>query len=210
MPENAIGKSRVLQIPPGHVVKGARAVVGAHAIDLRHHKPKRRQRFHARGKTLGNKRALRPGIDVLNHRILLPGIEVQWPVDHSPYLRLSIAARSVKRLCRLPSGGLQLRIVRGIDSHLQASIGSAMQFHHRRQVEPRIGVDKVLSVRRVAQRVIRFGWSQRRQRSAVEVDFVAMYVVGIFVRIHAAGLEVNLAIDFVDAVDGTHHPIATR
>ena len=73
VPEDAIGEAGVLDVLPRDVVEGLRAVARPHAVDLHDDEPDFGLRLHLveRGERLRHERALRPGVDVLDDRILL-------------------------------------------------------------------------------------------------------------------------------------------
>ena len=56
---------------------------------------------------LGDERALRAGVDLLDDRVLLGRIEVLGPADDAPDVRLAVAALGDEDLGRLPAAGLR-------------------------------------------------------------------------------------------------------
>ncbi len=81
VPQDAVGKAGVLQVLPADVVERLRAVRRPHAVDLHDDEPEIGQRGVAveRAERLRHERALRPGVDALDHRILLVRVEVPRP-----------------------------------------------------------------------------------------------------------------------------------
>ncbi len=100
VPQNAIRKACVCEVLEGHIVEGLGAVAGAHAIDMHHDEAQLGERLVRSDSAEGlrHERALRPGVDVLNHRILHLRIKVQWPSDRAPDVGLAIASLRNKDL----------------------------------------------------------------------------------------------------------------
>src|SRR4029079_1159623 len=84
VPADAIRKTGVLDVLPGDVVESLREIAGAHAVDLPDNEADLGQRLHLveGGERLRDERAVRPGLDVLDDRILPARIEIRWTVDH--------------------------------------------------------------------------------------------------------------------------------
>src|SRR5205823_11813061 len=109
---------------------------------------------------------------------------------------------------RLPAAGHELRGVRLLERADPLAVRNASQLVDGGSVHTRIGVDEVLSIRRVLDRMIAVALRQCDQSGAVEVDAVIMDQVRILIRILAAGTEPDLPACFVDAVDTAHDILA--
>src|SRR5436190_1129886 len=83
--EDAVRKTGVAEVLEGDVVESLRAIAGAHAVDLDDDEAQLGQGVHSggRGESLGHEGALRSRVYVLDHRILLRGIEVTRTHDNS-------------------------------------------------------------------------------------------------------------------------------
>ncbi len=75
-------------------------------------------------------------------------------------------------------------------------------------IDAAVGVDQVLAVGRKLHRVIAVALGQRDQARAVEVDAVVVDEVRILVGILAAGVEPDLPLLLVDAVDAADDVLA--
>jgi hypothetical protein len=148
VPKNAIRKAGVFQIFPAHVVERLGAIRRAHAVHLHNDEAKIcERRKPARGtKTLRHERPLRTGVNLFDDRIFFCGIEVAWPADDSPDIGLAIAPFRHEHLGRLP-GRLELGHVGFFELAREFAVRRAAQFIHRRQIDPRPGVNEVLAVR---------------------------------------------------------------
>jgi len=65
-------------------------------------------------------------------------------------------------------------------------------------------------VGRVLNTVVAVAVGQRDEAGAVEVDAVKVNQIRVLVRVHATGVEPNLSLLLVDAVNATHDVIAFR
>ena len=122
-----------------------------HAVDLHDDEAELGQRLRPveRRERLGHERALRPGVDLLDHRILLRRVEVRRPVDHAVDVGLAVAPLGDEPLGRLPAGRPQGRRVGLLQLADQRAVLGAAQLGDRRQVHARVGVDQEPAVGRV-------------------------------------------------------------
>ena len=105
VPEDAIGEAGVLEVVPADVVKRLGAIGRPHAVDLHDDETQVGQRREPadRAERLGNERALRAGVDLLDDRVFLGRIEVLGPADDAPDVGLAVAALGDEHLGRLPA-----------------------------------------------------------------------------------------------------------
>ena len=112
-PEDAVGEAGVAQVLPADVVERLRPPVRPHAVDLHDDEAQLGQRLRPmkRRERLGHERALRPGVDLLDHRVLLRRVEVRRPEDHAVDVGLAVAPLGDEPLGGLPAGRQQGRRV---------------------------------------------------------------------------------------------------
>ena len=163
-----------------------------------------------RAEGLGDERALRAGVDVLDHRILLGGIEIHGPDDGAPDVGLAVAALGDEDFGKLEAGGEQGGGVALVEIHHHLLVVRAAKLRDRRQIDARPGVDVVLVVGREGHGVIAVGVGEFREAGAVEIDAVILREVRVLAGNHAAGLEPDLALRVVDALDVADQPVALR
>src|ERR1043166_7047890 len=182
MPENAIGKSGVGEILERAVVEGLRTVRRAQSVDLHDdeselgeipHRVVHRERLRYEG-------ALRAGVDVLDHGILLLRVEVARPEDNPPDVGLSVAGFRDEHLRRLPSRLGQCGDIALLELHYHRLIRRLSQLGDRRDVDLRIGIDVVIAVRRPDEGVIALRRREIDQAGSVEVDPVVVEQIRIF------------------------------
>src|ERR1041385_4711103 len=77
-----------------------------------------------------------------------------------------------------------------------------------RLINTAIGIDDVFAVGRILDRVITVAFGEGGETGAIEVHAIEMDEVRILVGISPAGTEPNLAIFFVDAIDGADDKLA--
>ena len=114
-PGDAVRKSRVSEVFPGHVMKGFGPPVGAHAVDLDHdetkigdvaHSPSTRER-------LRDEVIVWSRVDVFNDRIGSGWIEVLRANDHAPYVGFAVSSFRGKSLRLGPAACQQSIVIRG-------------------------------------------------------------------------------------------------
>src|SRR6185369_14505474 len=105
VPEDSIGKAGVSQILPSYIVKSLGTIRCSHPFDLDHDEANFSLGHHRRvsKKRFRYERALGPGVDVFDHRILLSGIEIGWSYDDTPDVSLAVATGRGKDLRRSPA-----------------------------------------------------------------------------------------------------------
>src|SRR5262249_45726305 len=81
----------------------------SHAVALHDDEAKFRERHHGsiRSEGLGRERAMRAGIDVLDHRVLFVRIKVLWTAYDAPDVGFAVAAFGDEDFRRAPAGGFQ-------------------------------------------------------------------------------------------------------
>ena len=207
-PQNPVRKTRVLQIFPTHIVKSLRAVRRPHAVHLDHDVTFIRQFLLRipRPERLRHKRTVRPGVDVLDHRVLLPGIEIRRPPDDPVDVRHPVATLGRKRRRRDQPAGNRGRLQRTN----QPPVLATPQFRHRQRIHPRPRVDQILPVRRELRRVRAIARRQHRQPGAVKVHPAALLEIGVLSRHNPARREPDLAVRMIHPLNRTHHPFALR
>src|SRR6185503_624902 len=210
VPENAIGKPGVPQIPPGDVVKGLGPVRRSHAVHLNDDESQLSQRLHWRicAKRLRRKRPLRSGIDVLDDWILPGWIEVCRPDDDPPDLGLAVSPYCGEDLRRSPAGSGQLGNVTPLKLHQHLLVAGSPKLGDRSKIDSRPDVHVLRHIRRVGHRMSPVGFSQRRDAAPVKVNPVKMREVRILTRVHSAGFEPYLTLRFVYFVNRSNYPIA--
>jgi hypothetical protein len=156
----------------GNVVKRLRAVARPHAVDLDDDEADLGEGLHlvVGGERLWNERAVRAGIDVFDHRIFDARIEVRRTVNHAPDVGLAVAAFRREDFRRLPAGVRKLGDVAPLELGDERTVGSAVEFGHRREIHAGVGVDVVRQVRGKRHDVVGVGLRERRETRAVEVD----------------------------------------
>ena len=187
-----------------------RAIVRTHAVDLHDDEADLGGRLHAvvGGERLRHERALRPGIDVLDHRVFLCRIEIGRTIDDAPDVGLAVAALRHEDFRRLPAGFLELRDVSCFQRRYERGISAAPQLGYRSEIDARVRVDVVAAIARERDDVVGVGRRVGGEARAVEVDPVVVDEVRILARIHAARAEPDLALLFVDAEHVAHDPLA--
>ena len=141
---------------------------------------------------------LRPGIDVVDDRILLRRIERGRLVHQAVEIGHAVARLHGDRRRRLPAGGQQPRDVGLLERQDQLAIGVA-QHRDRRHVGLRVAVDEEASGRR--QRDVVVGVLRRQQLEvlAVEADAIEMPEVRIAALLLPDRDEVEHPVLLVDA-----------
>jgi hypothetical protein len=149
---------------------------------------------------------MRPGIDVLHHRVFARRIEVRRTNDHAVDVGLPVAPLGDERLWRLPAERVQRGRVGALELRDERTIAGAAKLEHRRLIDSRPDVDEKLHVVRVRHVVRAVGLSDRREAGTVEIDPIGVDEVRVLARVHAARLEPDLACDGIDLVDLAHDP----
>ena len=206
MPEDPVGKAGVLEVVPADVVERLGSIGRPHAVHLHDDEAQVGQRSESpRGaEGLGDVRALGAGVDALDDRIFLRGVEIPGPADDAPDVGLAVAALGDEDLGRPPAAGLERRDIRLLELADELAVLDAAQLVDRGHVHPAVGVDEVAAIGRKLHRVTAVARRQGDQAGAVEIDSVVMDEVGILVRIPAAGAEPDLSLGLVDPVDAPH------
>ncbi len=209
-PENAIWETSVADVLPAHVVEGLAAVRRAHAVDLHHDESQLGPALGAvtGRKTLRHEGTVGTGVDLLNDRILLVRVEGRGAVNHPVDVGLAVATLGHETLRPLPDGGLEFAGVGVFQGTNQRPIADPTQLVHRRHVHAGIRVDDELTVRRVFDRVRAVAGGQFHQARSVEVDAAVVDVIGILLGMNSPGLEPDLTLGRVYAVDLPHDPRA--
>ena len=165
-PENAVGKAgvpRFFQQTSWNALERLAVPMPSICTTM---KPKLGQRLIPlpAAERLGHERALRPGVDRLDDRILLARVEIARPADDAPDVGLAVAALGDEHLERLPA---RSRSAPTMSAFFQladelAVVGAA-QLVHRRHIDAAVGVDQVLSIGRELNRVVAVAFGQRDQ-----------------------------------------------
>ena len=161
-----------------------------------------------RGEGLRHEGAVRAGVDVLDHRVLLARVEGGRPVDHPPDVRLPVAALCREDLRRPPAGLLERREIDALEFGDQRAVRRPAQFRNRPLVDARVDVDEEGAVFREAGRVVGLRFGQTREARPVEVDAVVVDEVRVLAGVHPAPAEPDLPLLIVDARDAADHPLA--
>ena len=148
---------------------------------------------------LGDERALRPGVDILDHRILLVRVEIHGPGDGAPDVGLAVAALGDEDFGRLEARGQQRRVVALVEIHDHFLVFGAAQLRDRRQDRRAARYPRNTCVLRETSRVSAVGIGQLSESGAVEIDAAILSEVGILAGNHAARLEPDLALLVVHA-----------
>ena len=148
MPEDAVGEAGVFDVVPAHVVKRLGSIRRPHAVDLDHDETQVGERGEPVGgaEGLGDERALRPRIDLLDDRVLVRWIKVFGPADNAPDVRLAIAPLGDEDLGRLPAAGLERGRVGLVDLAYQVAVGRSPQLVNRSPVDPAVGIDQIAAI----------------------------------------------------------------
>ena len=141
---------------------------------------------------LGHERALRPGVDLLDDRVLLARVEVLGPADDAPDVRLAVAPLGDEHLGRLPAARLQGRRVRLFELAYQLAVGRSPQLVDRGLVHPAVGIDQIAAIGRILHLMAAVSLGQRDQAAAVEIDAVVVDEIRVLVGVLAAGVEPDL------------------
>ncbi len=160
-----------------------------------------------RPKRLGHEGALRAGVDLLDHRIFLVGVEVRRPEDH---------AVNVRRRCRAPwrrsAPASSSRFPARTPGRARSSSQTRLPSLTRRSsvtgshIHARIRVEEEAAIRRILDTVRAVALGENDQAAAIEIDPAIMDVIGILVGVDAAGAEPDLPRLVIDAIDAAHHP----
>ena len=212
VPEDPIRETGVLDVLPRDVVESLRAIARAHAVDLHDDEADLGKRLHLveRCERLRDERAVRPGVDVLDDRILPARIEIRWTVDHAVDVGDAVASLGGEGFRRLPAGARQLGNAAPLELRHERSVGPAMQLGYRSEIDAGVGVHVVRLVGRDRHDVVGVRLRERGEAAPVEVDAVVVDEVRILPRIHAAGAEPDLPLLFVHPQDISHGPRALR
>ena len=189
-------------------MKCLRAVVCTHTVNLHYHEAQFREPLSARGEGFGHKRTLRSCIDIFNDGIFLPRIEVGWLVDHAPDIGLVIPALGNEDLRCVPSCFDQFVNVALLKNRELLVILHAIERHGGRLIDRGPSIDVIFAVSGVFEVMVAFRLGERSEPGSIKVDAIGMHEIGIFAGPHAAGLEPDLALVVVDAIDGAHDPFA--
>ena len=129
-------------------MKGLRSIRRAHAVHLDDDEAELGLRLHAaiRRERLRRVRAVRPGVDVFDHRVLLRRIETGRLPHQAPDVGRAVAALGHEDLGRFPAGPGERGDVAFFDLRDERSVG-AMQLGDIREVHSRIVVDKHRHIR---------------------------------------------------------------
>lgn len=73
-----------------------------------------------------------------------------------------------------------------------------------------VGVEQILLIGRVSDAMRAIACGELYQAGAIEIDAAIVNVVGILLRIDAAGAKPDLTLLVVDAIDSPHHPLPLR
>src|SRR5579883_2870641 len=146
----------------------------------------------------------------INNRIFFARIEMGRFVDHAPDVGLSVAAFRCEYFGRIPARFTQLVVVPLLDSHHWLVVRGSSQFHDRREINARPGIDIKLAFRREDDAVVCFYVGERCQAGAIKVNAIGMHVIRIFTRFHTARLEPDEPLLNIDVIDIAHDPVALR
>src|SRR5215475_10556403 len=93
------------QVAVGKQMETARPTAGAPAIYHHHHEAEFRDRLETKhaGKCLGHEEPLRPGVHLLNNRVLAGRIKARRAPDEPVKIRGAIGSLALKRLRNLPA-----------------------------------------------------------------------------------------------------------
>ena len=115
-----------------------------HRLDLAGHRIA--ERIAARVKGLDRRADQRPGVDVVEHWILLGRIEPARLPDHAPDVGDAVPRLGREDLARPPAGGYQILDVGPLDLRKDSAV-AASNHGHRRLADGRVAVDKELARR---------------------------------------------------------------
>ena len=157
-------------------------------------------------KSFSARRNRGPGVNLLYDRILLIRIEIRGTENHPVDVGLAVASLGYETLRSLPDGGFKFAGVRFFQLANQRAVADPTQLVHRWHVNAGIRVDDELTVRRVLDRVRAVAGGQVYQARSIKVDTAVVDVVGILLGINSAGLEPDLTLGRVHAVDLPYDP----
>ena len=120
------------------------AVARAHAVHLNDDEPQfrdLRHRAHFRAEGFRCERILRPCVDLLDHRVLLLGVEVAGAKDEAVDGGLTVAARGDEALGRLPAEGFEGLEVALLQFDDQVAIDGGSNVGDRSEIDPGTGIN---------------------------------------------------------------------
>ena len=153
---------------------------------------------------------LRPGIRLVDDRILLLRIEVRRREQHAVDVRLAVGRLHLDRHRRLPAGREQLRDVGLLERHDELAVGVAQRHDRRRR--PAASTCRRGTARRRELHGVRAVVGRQRDAAllAVEPDAVVVREVRILSLLAAVGAVPQRARLLVDARDLRDRPLAAR
>ncbi len=193
-PQDAIGEAGVAEVLAANVMERLGTIVRAHAVDLHDDEPQLGEALMPVEGTevLRHERALRPGVDLLDHGIFLVGIEVRRAEDDAVNIRLAVASLGDESLGHFPASLQQGPHVGALQLADELAVPHAPQLGHGGHIHTRIRVEEEPAIRRIGDRVRTLAFRQNGQAAAVEVDPAIMDVIRVLFGVDAAGAEPDL------------------
>ena len=175
----------------------------AHAVDLHHHESQLRQRLaiaaRRRKAAAADAAGLRAGINVIDDRIFLAGVEI-GRLEHQPvHIGHAVARLHRERNRRLPSRGQQLARYPRFPSSVISLPVLVAHHRNRRHIRLRVTVDEIMARGRQRNVVIGILRRQQLQPAAVEIHAIEVNEVRIAALLSPHGQEIGHAILLIHA-----------
>ena len=130
-------------------------------------------------------------------------------MNHSPDIGLPVPSLGHEPFGHGPAGDvLQPADVSFLEPGHQAAVLAAAKFMNGREINAGVVIDEIPVVGGEADVVGSVARSEANESGPVEIDAAVMDVVGVLLRIHAAGAEPDLLLFGIDAVHPAHHPFS--